>query len=691
MHIKDIPWDKKKIYEAEEFDVAVVGAGHAGCEAALAAARLGYSTVLFTLNMDSVANLPCNPNIGGTSKGQLVREVDALGGEMGKAADATFIQSRMLNTSRGPAVLSPRAQIDRRAYQAYMKEVLEQQDKLHLHQGEVTDLVYENIGLQSGGSKNSADEAGKDPADKNLAGKSLSIENLAEKNTLDKGSADKKICGLITRNGAFHRAKTVIVTTGTFMEARIFVGPVSYSGGPDGLFPSKGLSDSIKEMGMEILRFKTGTPVRINMKEVDTSGLEEQKGDDLPCLFSHENENHVLDFAKKDQKSCFVTWTTEETKSLVLDNLDRSPLYSGDIESSGPRYCPSVEDKFVKFPQHKRHQVFIEPTGADTDEMYLQGMSSSMPEDLQIKMLRSLPGLENCRIMRTGYAIEYDLINPMELYHSLEHKKVSGLFFAGQVNGSSGYEEAAGQGLVAGVNAVALLEKREPLILDRSLAYIGVLIDDLVTKGTAEPYRMMTSRAEYRLVLRQDNADERLTEIGYELGLISEERYAAFKEKMAQIDREIHRFKKTVLKPDEKLNHLLDSLGSSRVKTGVTLQALLKRPEIKYADLAPVDEDRPTLPLPVTFAVEVKIKYEGYIVLENERIEKFRKMESKLLPKDIDYQALSGLRMEARQQLEKVKPYSLGQASRLYGVSPADIAVLLIYLDLYGKNKEEEA
>ncbi len=633
-------------YLAECYDIAVIGAGHAGCEAALAAARLGMKTICFTMNMDTVANMPCNPNIGGTAKGQLVREIDALGGEMGKAADATFIQSRMLNTSKGPAVLSPRAQIDRRAYQRYMKNTLEKQEGLHLRQAEVTDILYEDHGTK------------------------------------------RQVCAVMTRNGAIHYCKAVVLTTGTYMGSKIIIGETSYPGGPDGSFPSSGLSDSLREMGVGLIRFKTGTPVRINMREIDLTGLEEQKADIYPCLFSFENEDDDS-FLNREQRSCWVTWTTDETKKIIMDNIHRSPLFSGEISGVGPRYCPSIEDKFVKFPEHKRHQVFIEPTGNNTEEMYIQGMSSSMPEDVQVKVLRSVPGLENCRIMRSAYAIEYDSVISTELSLTLEHKLISGLFCAGQINGSSGYEEAAGQGLIAGINAVHKLAGKRPLILDRSQAYIGVLIDDLVTKGTSEPYRMMTSRAEYRLMLRQDNADERLTGIGHGVGLISEARYRTYLMKEKLISGELERLKKTVLKPDARLNDLLRSLGSTVVTNGTTIAALIKRPEVSYASLAPVDEGRGLLPRSVCFETEVKIKYDGYISLENDRIARFVKLEHKPVPENIRYEDVTGLRIEARQKLDRLRPLSVGQASRISGVSPADISVLLVYLESIRKRGKD--
>lgn len=621
-------------YNEENYDVAVIGAGHAGCEAALACARLGKKTILFTMNLDSIANMPCNPNIGGTAKGQLVREIDALGGEMGKAADETFIQSRMLNSSKGPAVLSPRAQIDRRDYQGYMKAVIEKQSLLHLRQAEVTKILCE----------------------------------------------DNHVKSVLTRNGAVHSCEKVIITTGTFMEGRIIIGETSYPGGPDGLFPSVGLSRCLEELGIKIIRYKTGTPVRVNIKDIDVSELEEQRGDLYPCLFSFENEDDKS-FQSKNTKSCWISWTTEKTRSIIMGNIHRSPLYSGDIDGTGPRYCPSVEDKFVKFPKRDKHQIFIEPTGENTQEMYIQGMSTSMPEEIQVQMVKSIPGFENAKIMRSGYAIEYDAIDATQLELSLEHKQIKGLYCAGQINGSSGYEEAAGQGLIAGINAVRSLEAKAPIVLKRSEAYIGVLIDDLVTKGTLEPYRMMTSRAEYRLVLRQDNADERLTPLGYEIGLICEERYNAYIKKANLISEEIKRLRETTLKPDKKLNDLLIFLKSTPVKHGVTIASLIKRPEISYESLADVDEKRPKLPYSVYFEVSVQIKYEGYIALENDRIKKFKKLESKIIPEDISYAKIPGLRMEAQQKLDALRPDSVGRASRISGVSPADISVILVYIE----------
>ncbi len=627
----------KEAWLAGDTDVVVIGAGHAGCEAALAAARLGFRTLLFGMNLDALANMPCNPNIGGTAKGQLVREIDALGGEMGKVADRTMIQFRMLNASKGPAVLSPRAQIDRRNYQTRMKQVIEQQPGLTLRQAEIVDILGENT------------------------------------------SNGPAVAGVKTRAGAIFRCRAAVVSTGTYLEGRIIIGDCQYSGGPDSLFPAQGLSDSLRDLGLPLQRFKTGTPVRVNRLSIDFSALDRQGGDARIVPFSFEHEDQPL-LEHEDQMPCWLTWTAPETKQVIRDNLHRSPLYSGMIEGVGPRYCPSIEDKFVKFPDKERHQVFIEPMGRDTEEMYLQGMSSSMPEDVQQKMVRSLPGLSDARIQRSAYAIEYDCFDPTCLKSSLESKQVRGLFGAGQINGSSGYEEAAAQGLIAGINAARLLSGKEPLILDRSQAYIGVLIDDLVTKGTAEPYRMMTARAEYRLLLRQDNADARLTPLGFQIGLINEARWQRFLKKQERIQSEIERCLLTRLRPDEPVNRLLEQAGSAPIRSGATLADLLKRPELSYQKLAAVDPGRPELSWSEQFCVEVSLKYEGYIRLEMDRIEHFRKMEQKLLPADIDYLSINGLRLEARQKLDRLRPASVGQASRISGVSPADISVLLVYL-----------
>ena len=630
---------------ADEVDVVVIGAGHAGCEAALAAARLGCRTILFGMNLDALGNMPCNPNIGGTAKGQLVREIDALGGEMGRVADQTMIQFRMLNASRGPAVLSPRAQIDRRSYQSQMKKVVENQPGLLLKQGEVVEILIREDGNR------------------------------------------RQIAGVQTRTGAIYRTRAVIAATGTYMEGRIIIGECQYDGGPDSLFSSVGLADSLRKLGLPLQRFKTGTPVRINAHSVNFSMLEKQEGDIRIIPFSFENEDHPL-LSSTDQLPCWLTWTSSETRRVIHDNLHRSPLFSGDIEGVGPRYCPSIEDKFVKFPDKTRHQVFLEPMGRDTDEMYLQGMSSSMPEDVQLKMVRSLPGCEGAMIQRSAYAIEYDCLDPTCLRPTLESRDITGLFGAGQINGSSGYEEAAAQGLIAGINAALLLADREPLIIDRSQGYIGVLIDDLVTKGTSEPYRMMTSRAEYRLILRQDNADARLTPIGREIGLISDARWSVFKAKQERIDAEAARCQNTRIKPSEQVNDLLNKNGSSPIKSGCSLAELLKRPELNYDCLAPIDPDRPSMAWSEQFAVEVRLKYEGYIRLEIERINSFIKMEKKKMPADIDYLAIKGLRIEARQKLANIRPESVGQASRISGVSPADVSVLLVYLQAYGNRSE---
>lgn len=622
----------------DAYDVIVVGAGHAGCEAALAAARMGALTAVFAMNLDSVANMPCNPSIGGTAKGHLVREIDALGGEMGRCADKTLIQSRTLNTTKGPAVFSLRAQMDRRSYQREMKHTLELQENLRLCQEEIVELLTEN----------------------------------------------RKVIGVKSHVGTTYLCKTVILATGTFLMGRIIIGDVSYDSGPDGLFPSNRLSENLKELGIELLRFKTGTPARINRKSVDFSKMAEQPGDNPIVPFSFEHE--TID---REQVSCYLTYTTEETHKIIRENLHRSPLYSGAIEGIGPRYCPSVEDKVVRFADKERHQVFVEPMGLDTEEVYLQGFSTSMPVDVQLKMIRSLPGLEKAQVMRNAYAIEYDCINPLNLKLSLEFKDIDGLFFAGQINGSSGYEEAAAQGLIAGINSVLKIRNEEPLILDRSQAYIGVLIDDLVTKGTNEPYRMMTSRAEYRLHLRQDNADSRLTPAGYRLGLIAEERYQKFLQKQEKIEEEIERLRQTIIPPTDKVNSFLEKYNSTRIKSGVKLSDLLKRPEITYEALKEIDAKRPDLPAAVSEEAAILIKYEGYIAKQLQQIEQFKKMEKRILPEDIDYNSISGLRIEARQKLSAQRPRSLGQASRISGVSPADISVLVIYLNAMGRRSKE--
>ena len=625
-------------YNAGKYDIAVIGAGHAGCEAALAAARLGMKTLLFSISLECIANMPCNPHIGGTSKGHLVREIDALGGEMGKNIDKTMIQLRMLNTSKGPAVHSLRAQADRKRYQAEMKYTLEKQENLFVKQAEIVDIQVED-------------------------GKVKSIE---------------------TNLGAIYDVDAIIVATGTYLKGKIFIGEASYESGPDGVAAANKLSECLKKLNIEIQRFKTGTPARINKNSIDFSKMEIQDGEDNLVPFSFEDE-----MPKIEQIPCWLTYTNEKTHEIIRANLHRSPLYAGEIEGTGPRYCPSIEDKVVRFADKERHQIFVEPVGADTNEMYIQGMSSSLPEDVQIAMYRTLPGLENCEFTRPAYAIEYDAIEPSQLKSSLELKEISGLFFAGQINGTSGYEEAASQGLIAGINAVQKLKGKNPVILDRSDAYIGVLIDDIVTKSTQEPYRMMTSRAEYRLLLRQDNADLRLTEIGHEVGLISDERYERFLEKKKQIEKEIERLNKTNVKPNETTNEFLKSHGTTETTVGLKLAELLKRTEITYEDLKELDPKRPELSRQVREEVEIMVKYEGYIKMQEKQVEGFKKLEKKLLPEDVDYNTIKGIRLEARQKLNKYKPYSIGQASRISGVSPADISVLLIFLEQYGKSKKE--
>ncbi len=626
-----------KSFEAGTFDVAVVGAGHAGCEAAHAAAKLGLNTILFTLSLDSLANLPCNPSIGGTSKGQLVREIDALGGIMGIMADKCAVQMRMLNRSKGPAVYSPRAQEDRAMYSIEMKHYLENLPNLTLKQAHITGLLVDEEG------------------------------NAA---------------GVISEGKAVYRAKAVVICSGTYMEARIIRGEVIVESGPDGLPRSVGLSSSLNSLGVPLLRFKTGTPVRVNSNSVDFSQMTRQDGEDDIPPFSYRNEMEGKAVAPvSEQIPCWSIWTTEETRKVISDNMDRSPLYSGEIKGIGPRYCPSIEDKFMRFKDKTRHQIFVEPMGRHTNEMYLQGFSTSLPEEIQEKMVKSLPGLANAKIQRAAYAIEYDLVDPLSIKASLESKVVPGLFTAGQINGSSGYEEAAAQGIVAGINASMKLLGREPVIIDRSQGYIGVLIDDLVTKGTQEPYRMMTSRAEYRLFLRQDNADERLTPVGHEIGLISDEVFARFNEKTEQIALETERLKKTYIAPTDELKELLDTVGQTLPKSGESLADLIKRPDVTYDLLAPVDKARKPLPRNVTFACETNIKYEGYLSLEKEKIEKFKNLEKIRIPEDTDYSLIRGLRIEASQKLAKMKPENVGRASRISGVSPADCEVLLVYLE----------
>ena len=620
-------------YFAKEYDVAVIGAGHAGIEAALASARLGAKTIIFAINLDSVGNMPCNPSIGGTSKGHLVREIDALGGEMGKAADKTQIQTRMLNRGKGPAVHSLRAQIDRREYSKYMKHVVELQENLDLKQAEIIDLKQTDDGLWQ----------------------------------------------LKTKLEAIYTAKSVVLATGTFLGGKIYIGEVSYESGPDGMFPATELSNSLKKLGIPLRRFKTGTPSRVNRRSIDFSVLEKQEGDETETPFSFETEK-----ADGNKSFCYIAYTNDDTKQVILDNLHRSPLYSGKIEGVGPRYCPSFEDKIVRFPDKLRHQFFIEPCGLDTEELYLQGMSSSLPEDVQLKFLRTIKGLENVEVMRTAYAIEYDCVDPLALKPSLEFLDLSGLYGAGQFNGSSGYEEAAAQGLIAGINAARGAQGKDAFILDRASSYIGTLIDDLVTKGCMDPYRMMTSRSEYRLLLRQDNADIRLTPYGHEIGLISDERYQKFLNKMQLIKDEMNRAAQTTIHVSEDLQKLLVSRETAPMNKGMKLIELIKRPQISYDDLAPFDTERPDLPPEIFEQVEIELKYEGYIKRQQAQINEMRRLEVKLLPKDIDYNAIDGLRLEAREKLSKIRPHSVGQASRISGVSPSDISVLLIYLAKMG-------
>ncbi len=616
-------------YIAGEYDVAVIGAGHAGCEAALASARLGMKTLIFSISLEAIANMPCNPHIGGSSKGHLVREIDALGGEMGKNIDKTMIQIKMLNTSKGPAVHSLRAQADRKRYQAEMKHTLEKQENLEVKQGEIVNIEIKD-------------------------GKVVSVE---------------------TDVGAIYKVKTVIVATGTYLKGKIFIGEYSKESGPDGVAAANQLSECLKNIGIDLVRFKTGTPARINRRSIDFSKMEVQKGDKDIEAFSFEDE--IKDF---EQVDCYLTYTNEKTHEIIRQNLHRSPLYAGMIEGTGPRYCPSIEDKVVRFSDKPRHQAFVEPIGLDTEEMYIQGISSSLPEDVQIALYHTIPGLEKAEFTRPAYAIEYDCIDPSNLKLSLEYRGIEGLFMAGQINGTSGYEEAACQGLIAGINSAQKIKGKEPLILDRTQGYIGVLIDDIVTKGTNEPYRMMTSRAEYRLLLRQDNADLRLTEIGHNIGLISDERYRKFKKKEENIQKEVKRLKELTVKPSEKVNKFLKEHNTSELATGTKMAELLKRTELDYENMSEIDEDRPELTKQEKEEVEIQIKYEGYIKMQQAQVEKFKKLEMKMLSEELDYENIKGISLEARQKLNKFKPRSIGQASRISGVSPADISVLLVYL-----------
>lgn len=624
-------------YNAENYDVAVIGAGHAGIEAGLASARLGCKTAVFTVNLDWVGNMPCNPSIGGTSKGHLVREIDALGGEMGAAADKNTLQSRMLNLGKGPAVHSPRAQVDRRAYSDYMKGVLERTPNLYLRQAEIVDITR-----------------------------------------------DGSEWVLRTRLEALHRAKAVILATGTFLAGRVYIGDVSYESGPDGMFPATELAASLKRLGLPPRRFKTGTPPRVNRRSVDIDRLEPQFGDEHPAVFSYDSGIEV-----RNTERCYITYTGAETKQVILENLHRSPLYSGKIDGVGPRYCPSIEDKIVRFAEKERHQIFVEPCGAKTDEMYLQGLSSSLPEDVQLRIVHSIPGLEHAEFLRTAYAIEYDCVDPLSLRQTLEFKDFPGLYGAGQFNGSSGYEEAAAQGLVAGMNAALKLLGKEPVILDRTTSYIGTLIDDLVTKGCSDPYRMMTSRSEYRLILRQDNADRRLTEIGYRAGLVPQERYDRFRRKLELIAAERKRVEELSIPKTPQLDEMLVSRETSPLEKGVKMAELLRRPQVDYAALAPFDKFRPDLPREIFEQVEIDIKYEGYIKRQQMQINELHRLEVKRLPHDLDYSAITGLRLEAIEKLGKIRPETVGQASRISGVSPADISVLLIYLERNGINGDK--
>ena len=627
-----------KTYFGGKFDVVVIGAGHAGCEAALASARLGMKTLVATMSLESIAMMPCNPNVGGTAKGHLVREIDALGGEMAKNIDKTFIQSRMLNTSKGPAVHSLRAQADKHLYTREMKKVLESEDNIYLKQVEVISIDVE----------------------------------------------DGEVKGIISKNGAYYETQAVILATGTYLKGRIIIGETSYYGGPNGLVPAMDLSQSLLDLGIKLRRFKTGTPARVKRSSVDFSKMIEQCGDERIVPFSFTNSN-----LEKEQISCYLTYTNEKTHNIIKENIDRSPMYNGSIEGIGPRYCPSIEDKIMRFPDKLQHQIFVEPEGEDTEELYIGGMSSSMPEDVQIAMYRTIPGLENCEFMRSAYAIEYDSVDPTELKLSLEFKKVNGLFGAGQFNGTSGYEEAASQGLIAGINAARKIKNEEPFILKRSDAYIGVLIDDLVTKGTNEPYRMMTSRAEYRLLLRQDNADLRLTEMGREIGLVDDERYNIFLERKSKLENELERIKNLQITNKKEVNEFLETLESVPLKKPISLYELIKRPELNYRLVAPLDSERCQLPIDIIDQIDIIAKYEGYIQKQLEQVEQFKKIENRLIDKELDYSDVYGLRTEAIQKLNKFKPMNIGQASRISGVSPADISVLMIYLEQKKKQNKQ--